>query len=224
MLKISKDCIALVKEFEGCQLRGYICPAGVPTIGYGYTGKINGKTITTSTTITAGQAEDLLAADLERFANHVRKFDSTYHWSQNEFDALVSFAYNVGSINALTQNKRRTKAQIAQAMLLYNKAAGKVLAGLTRRRKAEQALFLQTNETGKDDDTVALEMKVVKNGSKGNTVKAVQILLNGLGYPCGNADGVFGNRTLSAVKKFQQKHKLVVDGIVGQKTYEKLLK
>lgn len=224
MLKISKDCIDLVKQFEGCQLRGYICPAGVPTIGYGYTGKINGKTITTSTTITAGQAEDLLAADLERFESHVRKFDSTYHWSQNEFDALVSFAYNVGSINALTQNKRRTKAQIAQAMLLYDKAAGKVLAGLTRRRKAEQTLFLQTNETGKDDDTVALEMKVVKKGSKGNTVKAVQILLNGFGYSCGTADGQFGSRTDSAVRKFQQNHKLVVDGIVGQKTFEKLLK
>ena len=222
MLKVSQDCIDLVKQFEGRQLQGYICPAGVPTIGYGYTGKINGQTITTKTIITAGQAEELLAADLERFASHVRKFDSKYHWTQNEFDALVSFAYNVGSINQLTQNKKRTKAQIASAMLLYNKANGKILAGLTRRRKAEQALFLQSN--GKDEDTVALEMKVVKSGSKGNTVKAVQILLNGLGYPCGNADGVFGNRTLSAVKKFQQKHNLVIDGIVDQKTFEKLLK
>ncbi|MBQ5615445.1 MAG: lysozyme, partial [Peptococcaceae bacterium] len=150
-LKISQNCIDLVKKFEDCRLRGYICPAGVPTIGYGYTGKINGKTITTSTTITAGQAEDLLTADLERFASHVKKFDSVYHWTQNEFDALVSFAYNVGSINQLTKNKTRTKAEISQAMLYYNKANGKKLAGLTKRRKAEQALFLKTEDSREDD-------------------------------------------------------------------------
>ena len=222
MLKASRDCIELIKKFEGCRLRGYICPAGVPTIGYGYTGKINGKTITTSTVITAGQAEDLLAADLGRFEAHVRKFDSNYHWTQNEFDALVSFAYNVGSITGLTLNKRRTKAQIAKAMLLYDKANGKVLSGLSKRRQAEQKLFVQTD--GKDDDTVALTMKVLKSGSKGNAVKAVQILLNGYGYNCGTPDGEFGNKTLAAVKKFQTAKKLTVDGAVGQKTYEQLLK
>lgn len=222
MLKASRDCIELIKKFEGCRLRGYICPAGVPTIGYGYTGKINGKTITTSTVITAGQAEDLLAADLGRFEAHVRKFDSKYHWTQNEFDALVSFAYNVGSITGLTLNKRRTKAQIAKAMLLYDKANGKVLSGLSKRRQAEQKLFVQTD--GKDDDTVALTMKVLKSGSKGNAVKAVQILLNGYGYNCGTPDGEFGNKTLAAVKKFQTAKKLTVDGAVGQKTYEQLLK
>lgn len=222
MLKASKDCINLIKKFEGCRLQGYICPAGVPTIGYGYTGKINGKPITTTLVITSAQAEDLLCADLERFEAHVRKFDSAYHWTQNEFDALVSFAYNVGSINNLTMNKKRTKAQIAQAMLLYNKANGRVLTGLCKRRQAEQALFLQSS--GKDDDTVALSMKVVKSGSKGNTVKAVQILLNGYGYSCGTPDGQFGNKTLAAVKKFQKEKGLTVDGICGQRTFEKLLK
>lgn len=223
MLKASKDCIELIKKFEGCRLQGYICPAGVPTIGYGYTGKINGKPITTSLVITSAQAEDLLCTDLERFENHVRKFDSTYHWTQNEFDALVSFAYNVGSINGLTQNKRRTKAQIASAMLLYDKANGRVLTGLNKRRHAEKALFLKT-ASGKDDDTVALTMKVLKSGSKGTSVKAVQILLNGYGYNCGTPDGEFGNKTLAAVKKFQKAKGLTVDGAVGQKTYEKLLK
>lgn len=222
MLKVSKDCISLIKQFEGCRLQGYICPAGIPTIGYGHTGKVYGKPITTSLVITSAQAEVLLRADLERFEAHVRKFDSTYHWTQNEFDALVSFAYNVGSINNLTMNKKRTKAQIAQAMLLYDKANGRVLSGLTKRRQAERALFLQSS--GKDDDTVALTMKVVKSGNKGNTVKAVQILLNGYGYSCGTPDGQFGNKTLAAVKKFQKEKGLTVDGVVGQKTYEKLLK
>ena len=119
-------------------------------------------------------------------------------------------------------NKRRTKAQIAKTMLLYDKANGKVLSGLSKRRQAEQKLFVQTD--GKDDDTVALTMKVLKSGSKGNAVKAVQILLNGYGYNCGTPDGEFGNKTLAAVKKFQTAKKLTVDGAVGQKTYEQLLK
>ncbi len=159
MLKISKNGINIIKRFEGCQLQGYICPAGIPTIGYGYTGKINGKTINTNTFITQGQADDLLSADLERFESHVMKFDSVYNWNQNEFDALVSFAYNVGSINNLTQNKKRTKAQIAKAMLKYNKANGKVLAGLTKRRLAEQELFLAP--IVKEEDEVVTKGKVI---------------------------------------------------------------
>ena len=223
-MKISQNCIDLVKKFEGCRLLGYICPAGVPTIGYGYTGLINGQKITTETTITAGQAEDLLAADLERFAKHVQKFDSKYHWTQNEFDALVSFAYNVGSINQLTKNKTRTKAEISQAMLYYNKANGKKLAGLTKRRKAEQALFLKTEDSREDDVTVTIELPVIKRDSKGNSVRVLQTLLNANGHSCGTVDGLAGKKTIAAVQKFQQKHGLTVDGIVGKATWNRLLK
>ena len=178
MLHISQKGIELIKSFEGCRLQGYICPAGIPTIGYGYTGKINGKKITTATKITQAQAEALLAADLAKFENHVRLFDSKYHWNQNEFDALVSFAYNVGSINQLTQNRKRTKAQIAQAMLLYDKANGQILAGLTRRRQAERALFLEPIEKGVDEMNVeTIQMKV-----NGKTVSVRRILANGTNY------------------------------------------
>ena len=163
-MQIGQAGIELIKSCEGCHLTGYICPAGVPTIGYGYTGKINGKTITKSTRITQQQADDLLQTDLVRFANHVMKFNDKYNWNQNEFDALVSFAYNVGSINQLTQDGKRTKAQIATAMLQYNKGGGKVLAGLTRRRKAERDLF---RKPVKKEATEMVETsKMIVNGKE----------------------------------------------------------
>ena len=198
MLHISQKGIDLIKSFEGCHLQGYICPAGVPTIGYGYTGKINGKKITTATKITQAQAESLLAADLAKFENHVRLFDSKYHWNQNEFDALVSFAYNVGNINQLTQNKKRTKAQIASAMLLYNKANGKILAGLTRRRQAEKTLFeepVMITNNGKEEDEVKVEN--IKMLIDGKEVPVRRILENGTNYvsirDVGNALGYIVN-------------------------------
>ena len=163
----------LIKQYEGCRLTSYKCPAGVWTIGYGHTGS----DVKEGLTITPVKAEQLLKADLAKFEKHVQNFDSKYHWNQNEFDALVSFAFNVGSINQLTANKTRTKAQIAQAMLLYNKAAGKVLPGLTKRRQAERQLFLTPVQEvkGKVDVTQS-------------RVKKLPIIVNGKQY---EVDGVF---------------------------------
>ena len=70
------------------------------------------------------------------------KYDVRYNWNQNEFDALASFAFNIGSIDQLTANGSRSKSVISNKLLEYNKAGGKVYAGLTRRRKAERDLFL----------------------------------------------------------------------------------
>lgn len=164
-MQIGQTGVDLIKSFEGCRLTGYICPAGVPTIGYGYTGKMNGKTITTATRITQQQAEALLQTDLVRYVNHVMTFNSNYNWNQNEFDAMVSFAYNVGSINQLTVDGKRTKAQIATAMLQYNKGGGKVLAGLTRRRKAERDLFLKP-VIEEVDTEMAETSKMIVNGKE----------------------------------------------------------
>lgn len=133
-MEIGQAGIDLIKQHEGCRLTAYRCPAGVWTIGYGHTGS----DVKQGMVITQAEADRLLQQDLERFEKNVMKFNNKYHWTQNEFDALVSFAFNIGSINQLTANKTRTKDQIAQAMLLYNKAAGKVLPGLTKRRQAER--------------------------------------------------------------------------------------
>lgn len=147
-MQTSQKGIDLIKQHEGCKLKAYKCPAGIWTIGYGHTGS----DVKQGQTITQAKAEQLLRQDLAKFERHVMLFNGKYKWTQNEFDALVSFAFNVGSINQLTANKSRTKAQIAASMLLYNKAGGKVLPGLTKRRQAERELFLR-KEAAKVDIT-----------------------------------------------------------------------
>ena len=78
--------------------------------------------------------------------------------------------------------------------------------------------------TEKKGSEIKVELELLKNGSKGTLVKSLQILLNGYGCDCGMADSIFGSKTAFAVKDFQKKNKLAVDGIVGQATWNKLLK
>lgn len=136
-MKTSQKGIDLIKSFEGRRLDAYKCPAGVWTIGYGHTGNVH-----KGMAITQEAAEAFLREDLVKFELKVGKYDSAYRWNQNEFDALVSFAYNVGSIDQLTDRGRRSREAIAEKILQYNKAGGKALNGLIRRRKEERALFL----------------------------------------------------------------------------------
>lgn len=136
-MKTSQKGIDMIKGFESCRLDAYKCPAGVWTIGYGHTNNV-----CKGMAITREMAETFLRDDLVKFELKVSKYDSTYHWNQNEFDALVSFAYNVGSIDRLTNQGWRSREVIAEKILQYNKARGKVLNGLVRRRKEERALFL----------------------------------------------------------------------------------
>lgn len=137
-MKTSNSGISLIKEFEGLRLNAYKCPAGKWTIGYGHT---NG--VKQGDSINEYQAEEYLREDLKIFENHVLKYDNIYHFNQNQFDALVSFTYNCGprNLKSLTQNGKRTIAQISKRILLYNKSGGVVLRGLQRRRVKEKILF-----------------------------------------------------------------------------------
>ena len=141
MRKINKAGFDMIKSFEGCKLKAYKCLKSEQyyTIGYGHYGIKDG-----NMTITQDQAESLLLSDLEHFEDHVEKIDNNYNYNfnDNEFSALVSFAFNIGGIIQLTQGGKRSKAEIADAMLLYNKAGGSVLTGLSNRRKKERELFL----------------------------------------------------------------------------------
>ena len=162
-MEISKRGIELIKKFEGCKLTAYKCPAGVWTIGYGHTGGVH-----SGLTIQPETAEYLLKADLKKFENHVNDYNVRfkYHFTQSQFDALVSFAFNVGSINQLTANGTRNKKTIAEKMLLYNKAGGKILEGLNNRRKAEHDLFTEdVAHEIKDVETVAREVIAGKWGN-----------------------------------------------------------
>lgn len=139
-MKTSQRGIDLIKEFEGLRLTAYRCPAGVYTIGYGHT-----RGVKRGMKITEEEASAFLTADLLNSEKAVERYESVYHWSQNEFDALVSFTFNCGAANlrALLRNGRRNRSQIATTLPLYRKAGGKVLKGLERRRAAEKALFLE---------------------------------------------------------------------------------
>ena len=137
MRKINKSGLNLIKKYEGCRLTSYICPAGVLTIGYGHTGK----DVKPNQTITKKKAISLLKKDLARFERHVQSYNYIYEWTDNEFSALVSFAYNIGNIDQLTAYGTRTRSQIRSAMVKYVKANGKTLTGLVKRRKAELRLF-----------------------------------------------------------------------------------
>ena len=142
-MDISNKGLELIKQFEGLRLKAYKCPAGVLTIGYGHTGGVRD-----TMTITKETADYLLKCDVAKFVSHVNHINKLgrYNFTQSQFDALVSFAFNVGSINQLTANGTRDIKTIAEKMLLYNKAGGRVLEGLTRRRKAEHDLFTEKFE------------------------------------------------------------------------------
>lgn len=213
--KISEKGLNLIKQFEGCRLRAYQCSAGVWTIGYGHTARVK-----QGQTITQAQAEEYLKQDCRKFENYVNNkayVPVTAQLNQYQFDALVSFAFNCGQGNLKTLCKGRSTAQIAAALPKYNKAAGKVLSGLVRRRAAEQALFntavSSTVETA-NTETEDYNMKTIKKGSKGNAVKVWQIIVGV------TADGIFGSGTEAATKTWQKKHGLTVDGIAGPKSWK----
>ena len=175
--QISDNCLALVKKWEGCYLTAYLDPVGVWTIGYGTTDadrSITGMTIKRGLKISQATADKWLRESLNRkYLPKVLKYDDRYHWNQNQLDALVSFAYNIGSIDQLTANGTRTVAQISAHIPAYNKAGGRVLAGLTNRRREEKALFdrkVSAVSTSKYKVTFQTEVKYkfVKYG--GNSV------------------------------------------------------
>lgn len=159
-------------------MKAYKCPAGVWTIGYGHTGVVDGVLVADGMKITQEKAEELLAKDMAVFEKVVNKYDSKYHWNQNEFDALVSFAFNVGNIDTLTASGIRTKETIAQKMLLYDKAKGKTLPGLKKRREAERALFLKPVEVKGDDERVE-KIKMIVDGKQ---IEVDRILKEGTNY------------------------------------------
>lgn len=183
MKKISKNCLDLVKKFEGCPLTADRDEVGVWTIGYGITNadrSITGKSIHKGMKISKATAEKWLEESLnKKYLPLVLKYDKQYNWNQNELDALVSFCYNIGSIKQLTAKGTRSKKTIAAKLLEYNKADGKVYRGLTRRRKAEQKLFI-TPVKKKSNKTIAKEVLAGKWGN--NPERKKKLIAAGYDY------------------------------------------
>ncbi len=140
-MNISKTGLDLIKSFESLRLNAYLCPAGVLTIGYGHTGK----DVNTGNTITEERADELLAYDVSKFEKGV---SGAVHidLTQNQFDALVSLAFNIG-LSAFTRSTLLRKLNqgdlegAALEFLRWNRASGKILIGLVRRRDRERYIF-----------------------------------------------------------------------------------
>lgn len=152
-MKTSAAGINLIKEFEGVRLKAYRCPADVWTIGVGHTSAAGPPVVKAGMEITNAQAMKILANDLVQFEDGV---DSAVKvpLKQNQFDALVSFAFNVG-LGALAKSTLLKKLNAGQydavpaELMKWTKAGGKELPGLVRRRRAEAALW-----RGVDDSKV----------------------------------------------------------------------
>ena len=178
----SEFIIKKIKEFEGYSLKAYRCPAGVLTIGYGITSAdkgITGTDITDNLEISEETAEDWLRKSLtNKYTPLVDQYDDKYHWNQNQFDALLCFSFNIGSINQLTNNGNRTIQEISNKIEEYNKANGKVLLGLVRRRKFERQLF----DTPCEGDNI-LNDNIINNNIHNNKIgnenlKSIDIIVD----------------------------------------------
>ena len=221
-MRVSNKCIELVKEFEGCSLTAYQDEVGVWTIGFGITSSdkaITGKTIKKGMKISKATAEKWLVESLNRiYLPKVMKYQDRYHFNTSQIDALVSFAYNVGSIDQLTGYGTRAIAIIESRILLYNKAGGKTLNGLSRRRKAELKMF-QSGKKLYDGAWPKLPAKgYLEKGDSGKEVEKLQMLLCWLDlFENDQIDGVYGAKTTAAVKRLQKFIKTPQNGKFGNK-------
>ena len=168
-MKTSDNGIEMIKSFEGFSQKACKCVESEKyyTIGYGH----YGKDVAENDTITKYTATKLLKKDVESAERKVNKYNSIYDFNQNQYDALVSFCYNVGNIDGLTKNGTRTITQISTAFTYYNKSGGKVLKGLQSRRLKERELF------NKPVDNMEYYPRYVGNSSN------IDIVLKTIGVP-----------------------------------------
>tara|TARA_R100001463_G_scaffold25228_1_gene59884 strand:+ start:2166 stop:2609 length:444 start_codon:yes stop_codon:yes gene_type:complete len=139
-MNISQEGLALIKKFEGCRLKAYRCSANVLTIGYGHTGGVK-----EDDNISQPEADELLKEDIAKFEEYVSD-NVIVELKQYQFDALVAWTFNLGpgNLRESTMLKKLNDADYASVpfeMRRWNKAGGKTLDGLIRRRQAEGLLF-----------------------------------------------------------------------------------
>lgn len=204
--KLGSAGLELIKSFEGCRLTAYkpVSTEKYWTIGWGH----YGADVTEGMRITQARADALLLQDVASSVAAVNNpiyCPLTESLNQNQFDALVSFTFNCGAGCLKTLCQNRTISEIATKIPAYNKAGGKVLTGLVRRRTAEQALFNKIVGTVTDLEPIS--------------VKEVQLWLN-RDFKSGlTLDGLYGSNTKKAlVKALQKELKVTADGFFGAKT------
>ena len=148
-MKVNRATLELIKRFEGLRLRAYRDAVGVWTIGYGHTSRAGPPKVHPGMRFTRKQAEETLRADVQKFADGVARAlgpDGFKRLNPNQFGALVSLAYNIGlgafkRSSACKAVRRGDLAAVPALIQRWNKAGGRVLRGLVRRREMEAALF-----------------------------------------------------------------------------------
>lgn len=153
-MHINEAGLRLIKSYEGCKLKAYkpVSTEKEFSIGYGHYG------VPAGTVWTQKQADEQLVKDLIKYENYVKALNRDFN--ENQLSALTSFCYNCGPASLRSLCRNRTNEQIGEALLLYNKAGGKVLAGLTKRRKAERELFFTPVEEKVENSGSSLPYKV----------------------------------------------------------------
>lgn len=214
---VCQAAVDLVKHFEGLYLDAYLCPAGVPTVGYGHTGP----DVRLGMTITEGEAEQLLADDLAEAAAVVDKY-VRIPLPENPRGALSSFVFNLGggafASSTLLQKLNLGDAGAAAEFGRWTKArvGGELvdLPGLVSRRSAERDLFEGQDWTDVAPAVPERQPQAVTApaGSDADRIKRIQAIV---GAP---QDGHYGPVTRAAVTMWQATHHLVADGVVGPKT------
>jgi len=145
-MNVTPEFFDMVAFFEGCKLSAYTCPAGIVTIGYGCTFYEDGKPIKLGDVITKERAKELKLNVLQGFIKELKSL-LIKDYTDYEFSAMLSLLYNIGGRNfskssVLKYFNQGDKNMAAESFLLWDKAAGKVLLGLVRRRRAEKCMFL----------------------------------------------------------------------------------
>jgi lysozyme len=148
-MRVSDEGIKLIKHFEGIHKKPYICPAGYWTVGVGHLISRDAELpIEWDRVLSPGEIDDLLRKDLRRFELGVLRMLGTVQPSQSEFDALVSFSFNLG-LGCFQRSTVRSafirgdKKRSGEVLLKYRRAGGRILPGLVRRRQAELALLMR---------------------------------------------------------------------------------
>lgn len=171
-MQVNQKGLELIKEFEGFRAKAYKCSAGVWTVGYGHTSAAGAPLVGSMTKVTLAQGEEILRRDLATFEQAVSAAVKV-ELTSNQFSALVSFCFNVGpgafrGSSVLKAVNAKQFSEVPRRLALWNKAGGKVLPGLVRRRAAEAALFLEAEQKRSSAKTTeaaeAREMPDVPHG------------------------------------------------------------
>lgn len=222
-MNISEYGKKLIKSFESCRLVAYKATPTEQyyTIGWGH----YGSDVKSGQTITQNQADAMFEKDIKKYEALVQKYSNAYS-NQNQYDALVSFCYNIGSIDQLTANGTRSQSQISAKIPAYCTQGGVTMKGLVKRRAAEKALYDKactiTAATATATTTTSAPSKkdLIKLG------QAHSYNVTGVKIDC---DGIVGDETrkqkvrvLQAELKADYKCKLDVDGDYGKETKKAL--